>query len=142
MQSACECVTAEVRKSKKCRESAAAHATHEGAFLRIKAVRKYALVTEQMKLFIALAVVRFLEYGYVIDATFMQILVLIDIYRVDFDAYELEVLACKLASLTDVFDTAFSAAFAREQQDFFHATVGDDLISCSICSMFNCIRLM
>ena len=80
-----------------------------------------------MKLFITLAVVGFLEYGYVINAAFVQVLVFIDIYRVDFDAYELEVLACKLASLTDVFDTAFSAAFAREQQDFFHATVGDDL---------------
>ena len=75
MQSACEGVTAEVRKSEKCREAATTHAAHQRTFLRIKAIREYALVTEQVKLFVAFAIVRFLEYGYVIDAAFMQILV-------------------------------------------------------------------
>jgi len=127
VQCACKCITAEVRKSKQCRESATAHATHEGAFLRIKTVREYTLVAEQMELFVALAVVRFLEHGHVIDAAFVQVLVFVDVYRIDFDADELEVLAGKLASFADVFDATFGAAFAGKQQDFFHTAVGDDL---------------
>ena len=127
MQSTCECITAEVRKPKQCRESAAAHTAHEGAFLRIKAVWEYALVAEQVELLITFAVVCFLEHRHVINAAFVQILVLIDIHRVNFDAHKLEVLAGKLASFTDVFDTAFCTAFAGEQQDLFHAAVSDDL---------------
>ena len=79
-----------------------------------------------MKLFITFAVVRFLEYGHVIDAAFVQVLVLVDIHWVDFDANELEVFTCKFACFADVFDAAFRTAFTGEQEDFFHAAIGND----------------
>jgi len=127
VEGAREGVTAEVRKSKQSGESATAHAAHKGSFLRIKAVREHALVTEQVKLFVTLAVVRFLEDCHVVDAAFVQVLVFVDVYRVDFDAHELKVFAGELASFADVFDAALCAAFAGQQQDFFHAAIGDDL---------------
>ena len=93
VESARESVTAEIRKSEQCGEAATTHAPHERSLLRIKAVREYALVAEQVKLFITFAVVRFLKYGHVIDAAFMQVLILIDIYRINFNAHELEIFA-------------------------------------------------
>ena len=122
-----ERIAAEVRKAEESGERDAAHARHQGAFLRVEAVREYALVAQQVELFEAHLVVGFLEDGHVVHAAFVQVAVFVDIDRVDFHAHHAEILAGQLAGLADVFHAALRAAFAGEDQYFFHAAVGDDL---------------
>ena len=57
----------------------------------------------------------------------MQILVVCHIHRIDFEADVLEIFPCELAGVADVFDAALRLALARQNQDFLHAAVSDDL---------------
>ena len=57
----------------------------------------------------------------------MQVAVVGDIHRVDFEADVAEVLARELAGLTDVGNAALLLALARQHEDFLHAALGDNL---------------
>ena len=84
-------------------------------------------MTHQVKLFETHLVVGFLENRHVVHAAFVQIAVLVGIHRINFHTHHAEILTGQLAGFADVFHAALRAAFACENQDFFHAAVGNHL---------------
>ena len=126
MQSWREGVFAEVGKAEQGRETDAAHAAHEGAFLRLEAVRPDALMPHEMQGLVLFEVVRLLKDRDIVGAAFMQIGIVLDIHRVDLKADIAEVLAREFTGLADVLDAALRLALARQHEDFLHAAVGDD----------------
>lgn len=84
-------------------------------------------MTCQMQLCVFILVIGFLENSYVIHAAFMQISVFIAVERIDFYAYNLEVLACLIAGFADVMHVTHFAAFAGKNKDFLLTGGGDSL---------------
>lgn len=106
-------------------EADAAHAAENGSLLRVEAVREDPFVSRQMQCFILIGVVRFLENGDVICAAFMEKPVFIDVYGIDFDADDAEILTGDPDGIADIGDVRHMTAFAGEHEDFFQSRDGD-----------------
>ena len=119
-------VLAEVVQAQQGGHGHAAHSAAQGAFLGVEAIGPDALVAQQMQLLVSLGVVGFLKDGDVIHAAFVQVGVLVGVDGVDFHADVAEVAARDLHRLADVFQAGMRAAFAREDENFLHARLGDD----------------
>ena len=127
MESACQSVLSEVRKSQQCRECYSPHASHEGSLLGIESVRPYPLVAQQMQCFVFISIVGFLEYCYVIGSALMEIAVILSVYRVDLKTHHAEILPGQPAGLPDVFHIAVGRALPCKNQYFLHSGVCDYL---------------
>ena len=71
-----QCILPEIIKPQKGRKSSASHASHQCTFLRIKTIRPYTLMSEQMQCLILICIICFLKNSYIIYAAFMKILIL------------------------------------------------------------------
>ena len=80
-----------------------------------------------MELGIFVAVIGLLKDGHIIHATLVQIGIFIAVDRVNFYAYNFEILAGQLAGFANIVDITHFAAFACQNKDFLHAGLGDGL---------------
>ena len=130
MQGCRKCICVVVIKSEQRGESDTAHATAKRAFLRVKTVWPYTLVSHQMKRLILVWVVSLLEDSDVVGTALMQIVVFVSIDRVDLQTDIPEIFPRQLARFADVFHVTYGAALAGQHQYFLNAGICDDLHLC------------
>ena len=122
-----QCILPEIIKPQKGRKSSASHTSHQCAFLRIKTIRPYTLMSEQMQCLILICIIGFLKNSYIIYAAFMKILILIYVYRINFNSDVFEIFPSNFYCLTNIFHIRIFPAFSCKQQYLFHSSFGYDL---------------
>ena len=103
MHSRCKRIFAEIIQSQKRRKSDAPHSAHERSLLGMEPIREHPLMSGQMKGFIFVRIVGFLENRYIIRSAFMEICIFVRIHRIDFQTDDSEIFLCNFYSLTDIF---------------------------------------
>ena len=126
MQGCRKCICVVVIKSEQRGESDTAHATAKRAFLRIKPVWPYTLVSHQMKRLIFVWVVSLLKDSDVVGTAFVKIVIFVGIDWVDLQTDIPEIFPRQLARFADVFHVTYGAALAGQHQDFLNAGVCND----------------
>jgi len=84
-------------------------------------------MSHKMQGFILICIVGFLEYRYIIYATFMKIFILIYIYRIDLNTDISEIFPGNLHCFSDIFYIRIGPAFPCKDQDLFHTGLCDHL---------------
>lgn len=132
-----QCILPEIIKPQKSRKSSASHASHQCTFLRIKTIRPYTLMSEQMQCLILICIIGFLKNSYIIYAAFMKILILIYVYRINFNS-----------DVFEIFPSNFTASPIYSTSEYFRLSpvsssissipvLAITCISCSISWKFN-----
>ena len=106
MERTCKGILSEIGKTQQSRTCNASHACHQRTFLRLETIRPYTLVSHQVKLFIAVAVISLLKDRNIVNTAFMEIFVLIGIHGIYLNADHAEIFSCQLAGFADILDTA------------------------------------
>ena len=122
-----QCILPEIIKPQKSRKSSASHASHQCTFLRIKTIRPYTLMSEQMQCLILICIIGFLKNSYIIYAAFMKILILIYVYRINFNSDVFEIFPSNFYCLANIFHIRIFPAFSCKQQYLFHSSFGYNL---------------
>ena len=100
-------------------ESHAPHTALQGTLLCIDPIGKYPLMPAQVKGFVFIGIVSFLEYRNIICTAFVQICVLIAVHRIHLKPHHLKIPAGNLAGFSQIFDIRLFPALPYQNQDFF-----------------------
>src|SRR5699024_5229904 len=87
----------------------------------------YSLMSEQMKLFIFIRFIGFLENSNVVCPALMEISVFILIDRIYFKSHHAKIFTLKFTSFTYIFHNALTSALSRKHKYLFHTAVCDYL---------------